>query len=254
MKSEVQGNYAEVNGLTMYYEVHGAGQPLVLLHGAFGVVEGWVGVLPTLTQTHQVILVELQGHGRTGDIDRPLSFGPMADDVAALLRQLKLEPADVFGYSMGGRVALALAIRHPDLVRKLAILGTTAGTPKDTYEPETYQQLMSITPETFNFPQVKDPYTSVAPDPSQWPVLVSKIVQANIDSQGFPAQDLQSIQSPTLIMQGDHEGVRPEHAVEMYRNIPRAQLAIFPNGDHFLLFMSPEKVLAVLIPFLEAPL
>jgi len=254
MKPEVQGDYAEVNGLKMYYEMHGAGQPLVLLHGAFGVVEGWGGVLPTLAQMHQVILVELQGHGRTGDIDRPLSFVQMADDVAALLHQLKLGPTDVFGYSMGGRVALALAIRHPDLVRKLAILGTTAGATRDTYEPETYRQLMSITPETFNFPQVKDPYISVAPDPSQWPVLVSKIVEASGSSQSFLTQDLQSIQAPTLIMQGDHEGVRPEHAVEMYRNIPHAQLAIFPNGDHFLLFMSPEKVLAVLIPFLEAPL
>jgi len=173
MKPEVQGDYAEVNGLKMYYEVHGTGQPLVLLHGAFGVVEGWGGLLASLTQTHQVILVELQGHGRTGDIDRPLSFGAMADDVAALLRQLKIEQADVFGYSMGGGVALALAIRHPALVRKLAILGTTAGATRDTFEPETYRQFMSITPETFNFPQVKDPYTRVAPDPSQWPVLVS---------------------------------------------------------------------------------
>jgi pimeloyl-ACP methyl ester carboxylesterase len=252
MTRDSQGNYAEVNGLRMYYEIHGSGRPLVLLHGAFGVVEGWSGVLPTLAQTHQVILIELQGHGRTGDIDRPLSFGQMAEDVAALLRHLKLEKADVFGYSMGGGVALALAIRHPDLVRNLAILGTTAGAIRDTYAPETYRQFMSIVPENFNFPPIKDPYTRLAPDPSQWPVLVSKIVRMSADFEGFAAQDVRSIQAPTLIMLGDRDGVLPEHAVEMYRLIPGSQLAIFPNSDHFLLFTSPEKVLAVLTPFLSA--
>ena len=113
------GHYAQVNGLKMYYEIHGTGEPLVLLHGAFGTAEGWTQVLPTLAKSHRVILVELQGHGRTGDIDRPLSFGQMAEDVAALLKQLKIQQIDVFGYSMGGSVAGALAIKHPELVRKL---------------------------------------------------------------------------------------------------------------------------------------
>ena len=250
MQQDSQGSYAEVNGLSMYYEIHGSGRPLVLLHGAFGVVEGWSGILPTLVRTHQVILVELQGHGRTGDIDRPLSLVQMADDVAALLGQLQITDTDVFGYSMGGGVALALAIQHPALVRKLAILGSGAGAAKDTREPETLRQFQSMTPETFHFPQVKDPYTRVAPDPSKWPVLVSKILQHVADFQGFAMQDVRSIQAQTLIMQGDHDGIRPEHAVEMFRNIPHAQLAIFPDSDHFLLFTSPEKVLAILTPFL----
>src|SRR6266540_677931 len=138
------GKYAEVNGLKMYYEIHGSGRPLVLLHGAFGFAEGWGAFLPTLTKTHQVIAIELQGHGHTNDIDRPLTFEQMADDAAALLKQLKIKDADFFGYSMGGTVALGVAIRHPELVRKLAFYGSCAGTAKDTYDPEAYKQFQSL--------------------------------------------------------------------------------------------------------------
>ena len=253
VQAQSKGSYAQVNGLKMYYEVHGTGQPVVLLHGAFGTAEGWAGVLPTLSKSRQVIVVELQGHGRTGDIDRPLSFAQMAEDTAALLQQLKIKKADVFGYSMGGGVAIALAIKHPDLVRKLAILGAGTGATKDTYTPEAYQQFKSITPENFNFPQVKDPYTRLAPDPSKWPVLVSKIIKMDDDFKGFAGKDVSSIKAQTLVMLGDRDGLRAEHAVEVFRLIPNSQLAIFPGGDHFLLFMSPEKVLSTLVPFLDTP-
>jgi pimeloyl-ACP methyl ester carboxylesterase len=251
---ETLGNYAQVNGLEMYYEVHGSGRPLVLLHGAFGTAGAWGGVLPMLAKARQVIVVELQGHGHTGDIDRPLSFGQMADDVTALLQELKITEADVFGYSMGGGVALALAMQHPDFVRKLAILGAGTGATKDTYDPEVYKQFKSMTPENFNFPQVKEPYTRVAPDPSQWPVLVANIIQMDDDFHGLAEKDIRAIQAPTLIMMGDHDVVRPEHAVEMFRLIPNSQLSIFPNGDHFLLFMNPEKIFSTLMPFLDAPI
>jgi pimeloyl-ACP methyl ester carboxylesterase len=253
MQQETQGSYAQINGLSMYYKIHGSGSPLVLLHGAFGTAEGWGTVLPTLAETHQVIVVELQGHGHTGDIDRPLSPQQLADDTAALLRQLGIQKADVFGYSMGGGVALALALQHPDLVRKLAVLGSAMGAMRDAYDPEVYKQFKSMTPENFHFPQVKDPYTRVAPDPSQWPVLVSKIVQMDDNFHGFDQQQMRSLQAPTLIMLGDRDGVRPEHAVEMYRLLPNAQLALFPNGDHFLLFSRPTTVLSTLVPFLTAP-
>jgi pimeloyl-ACP methyl ester carboxylesterase len=245
-----QGKYAAVNGLKMYYEVHGSGKPLVLLHGAFGTVEGWATILPQLAKTRKVIAVELQGHGHTGDIDRPLSYEQMANDTAALLQHLKIKEADVFGYSMGGGVALALAIKHPDLVGKIAILGAGTGTPKDTYEPESYQQFKSITPENFHFPQVKDPYVKVAPDPSKWPTLVAKIIKMEENFKGFAEKDAKAIKAQTLVMMGDHDAVRPEHAVEVFRLIPNAQLAIIP-GDHFLLFMNPERVLFALLPFLD---
>ncbi len=250
---QVKGSYARVNGLKMYYEIHGTGEPLVLLHGAFGTAEGWTAVLPTLAKSHQVIVVELQGHGRTGDIDRPLSFGQMAEDTAALLQQLKIPRTDVFGYSMGGAVAVALAIKHPDLVRKLAILGAGTGATKDTYDPESYKQFKSMTPENFNFPQVKDPYTRLAPDASKWPVLVSKIIKMDDDFKGFAEKDVKAIKAKTLVMMGDHDAVRTEHAAEVARLIPHSQLAILAGGDHFVLFTSPEKVLSILMPFLDAP-
>src|SRR5438034_53521 len=127
VSQNANGKYADVNGLKMYYEIHGSGKPLVLIHGSFGTTAGWSTVLPTLEKNHQVVAVELQGHGHTADRDTPLSMEQMADDVAGLLKALKISSADVFGYSMGGSVALGLAIRHPDLVGKLAVLGATAG-------------------------------------------------------------------------------------------------------------------------------
>jgi pimeloyl-ACP methyl ester carboxylesterase len=245
--------YTSVNGLKMYYEIHGAGQPLVLLHGAFGFVDGWAAVIPTLAKTHQVIAVELQGHGHTNDLDRPLSHEQMAEDVAVLLQQLKIKDADFVGYSMGGTVALAVAMRHPELVRKLAILGSCAGSMKDTYEPEAYKQFQSL-PADFAPAVLKEPYDRMSPDPSQWPVLVTKIKNMGRDFKGYSAAELKTIKAQALVMMGDRDGVRPEHAVEMYRLIPKAQLAIFPGGDHFILFQSPDKVLAVLAPFLQAPM
>ncbi|RYG44661.1 alpha/beta hydrolase, partial [bacterium] len=210
-----QGKYVQVNGMKMYYEAHGQGRPLVLLHGSFGTADSWGTLLPTLEKKRRVIVVELRGHGRTGGLDRPLTAEGMADDTAALLKELKIEKADVFGYSMGGKVALALAIRHPEAVGRVAILGSSMGSMKDTYEEASYAQFMSITPETFNFPQVKDPYTKVAPDPSKWPDLVKGIREMGLSFKGYTDEQAKGIQCPMLIMFGDREGIRLEHAVEM---------------------------------------
>ncbi len=169
-----EARYAEVNGLKMYYEIHGEGKPLVLLHGAFGTAEGWANVLPTLAKKRRVIIIEQQGHGHTGDRDLPLSYERMAEDTAALLQQIHVQGADVFGYSDGGVVGLRLAMKHPELVGKLAILGSHAATIKDAYEPTAYAQFMSL-PDDFAPAVLKDPYDRVAPDKSKWPVLVRKI-------------------------------------------------------------------------------
>jgi pimeloyl-ACP methyl ester carboxylesterase len=252
-KQEANGKYADVNGLKMYYEIHGSGQPLVLLHGAFGFAEGWGAYLPALSKTHQVIAVELQGHGHTNDLDRPLTYEQMADDTAELLKQLKIKDADIFGYSMGGTVALAVAIRHPELVRRLAFYGSCAGTAKDTYDPEIYKQFQSLSTD-FAPPVLKEPYDRMAPDPKRWPVLVTKIKGLEKLFKGFSAAELNAIKAQTLVMMGDRDAVRPEHAVEMYRLIPNAQLAIFPGGDHFLIFSSPDKLLSALLPFFNMPM
>ena len=243
------GKYASVNGLKMYYEIHGTGRPLVILHGAFG----WATVFPALAKDRQVIAVELQGHGHTADVDRPLSFEQMADDTAALLEQLKIPQADFFGYSMGGNVALAVAIRHPQLVRKLVVNGSNSGRIDEAYEPETFKQFQSL-PSNFAPPMLKSAYDKVAPDPSQWPALVAKIKKMGLEFQGFSREDMQSIQGHVLIALGDRDGVRPEHAVEMFRLIPNSQLAMFPGADHFLIFQNPDKLLPVVVAFLDAPM
>jgi pimeloyl-ACP methyl ester carboxylesterase len=251
-QKEAQGKYAEVNGLKIYYETHGSGQPLVLLHGAFGFNEGWAPLLPALTKNHQVIAIELQGHGHTNDVDRPLSHEQMADDTAALVAQLNIKNADFFGYSMGGTVALGVAIRHPELVRKLAVLGSATGSMKDTFEPESYKQFLSL-PADFAPPVLKQPYDRMSPDPTHWPVLVTKIKNLGRDFKGYSTADVKAIKAQVLIMLGDRDGTRPEHAVEMYRQIAKSQLTIFPGEDHFIIFSSPDKVLSVLIPFLDGP-
>jgi pimeloyl-ACP methyl ester carboxylesterase len=250
-----KGNYAQVNGLKMYYELHGSDStnpPLVLLHGAFGFAEGWGAVLPTLAKNRRVMVVELQGHGHTADRDQPLSYEQMADDTAELLQQLKIKTADFFGYSMGGTVALGVAVRHPELARKVAILGSTARSPKDTYEPEFYREYQSLSTD-FAPPELKEPYDKTSPDPAHWPIFVQKIKDMGPAFKGYSDKELKEVKAQVLIMIGDREGVRPEHAVEMYRLIPNAQLAIFPRGDHFMIFQHPDKVLATLVRFLDGP-
>lgn len=255
MKNTPKGQYAQVNGLKMYYEVHGpqTGKPLVLLHGAFGTADGWGLHLPTLTRTRKVIVVEQQGHGHTPDREAPLSFETMADDTAALMKSLKIEGADVFGYSDGGTVALALAIRHAKTVGKIAVLGACAGKLSEVYDPKMYRQFLSL-PDDFAPPVLKEPYDRVASDPSKWPVLVGKIKALGRDFRGFTEAEVRSISAPTLILQGDGDGdgVKPEHAVEIFRWIPKAQLEIYPGGDHFVLYTSPERVLASLTAFFDA--
>ncbi len=246
--ASMEGHYASVNGLRMYYEIHGTGRPLVVLHGAFG----WATVFPELAQEHQVIAVELQGHGRTNDIDRPLTYEQMADDVATLLKEIGIEQADIFGYSMGGTVALAVAIRHPSIVGKVVINGSHFAALEEAYEAESARQFSSLPPD-FAPPILKDAYDRLSPDPKQWPTLVAKIKKMGAEFKGFAREDLQAIQAQFLITVGDRDVVRPEHAVEMYRLIPNSQLAVFPGADHFMLFQSPQRLLPTVIAFLDAP-
>jgi pimeloyl-ACP methyl ester carboxylesterase len=247
MSKDAKGNYASVNGLKMYYEIHGTGSPLVLLHGAFGSAATY----PSVAKNRQLIAVELQGHGHTADIDRPLTYGQMADDIAVLLKKLKIEQADFFGYSMGGTVALAVAIRHPSLARKVVIAGSHYGKMEDAYDPETYNQFKNL-PSDFAPKELKDPYDKVAPDPKKWPALVAKVKKMGLEFEGFAHQDMQSISAHVMIIIGDRDIVRPEHAVEMFRLVPNAQLAVIPGGDHFTLFTRPEKILSPMAEFLDA--
>jgi pimeloyl-ACP methyl ester carboxylesterase len=248
--AEPSGRYADVNGVKLYYETHGEARdrvrPLVVLHGAFG----WAHSFPILGKHRQLIVVELQGHGHTSLGRRPMSFESMADDVAGLLAQLKIVRADVFGYSMGGNVALALAMRHPEAVGKVAVNGANFRSVEEAFEPANFQQMQNL-PDNFAPAPLKGHYDQVAPDAKQWPALVRAVKKMLLEFKGFSPEQMRSIKAEVLVTQGDRDGIRPEHGVEMFRLIPHAQLAIFPKGDHFMIFVHPEKLQSTVVAFLD---
>jgi pimeloyl-ACP methyl ester carboxylesterase len=252
--------YAPVNDLQMYYEVHGSGRPLLLLHGAYMTIEGSADLLAGLAETRQVVAVETQGHGRTADVDRPLSYTQMADDCAALLAHLGVAQADVFGFSMGGGIALQLAIRHPELVRRQVIV--SASFRSDGVYPEIIAQIATITPEVMAETPFAAAYLAVAPRPENFPTLVEKLVTLDGETYDWTA-DMASITVPTLIVVGDADAVQPEHAVEMLRILgggiigeaegsPKAQLAILPNTSHIGMLDRANELLAIVPDFLDA--
>ena len=229
------GHYATVNGLRMYYEVHGArrgtGRPLVLLHGGGSTIETTFGrVLPALAASRQVIAVELQGHGHTADREAPLSFAQDADDVAALLREIAVPEADVLGFSNGANAALELGRRHPNVVRRLVVAAgfvTRDGIPAPIWA--SFRQ----PPDTANMPQVlRAAYHEAAPDPSQLPVLVAKLMQRLNSFRDWTDDEVRSLQDPTLLMLGDTDVITVEHAARVARLLPRAQLVVFPGAGH----------------------
>jgi pimeloyl-ACP methyl ester carboxylesterase len=232
--------YAPVNGLRMYYEVHGAGEPLVLLHGAMsGIGTSFGAILPQLAKNRRVIAVEYQGHARTADVDRPLSYPQLADDVVGLLRHLGLERADFFGYSMGSGIALELAISHPEVVRKL-VLASVSYSPDGTH-PGMLEGMEAVTAEMMAGSPFEQEYLRLAPHPEQFATLVEKVKR--VDFTGWPAEAVRSIQAPVLLVIGDSDIIRPEHAVEMFRmfgggvmgdvaGLPDSQLAILPGTTH----------------------
>jgi len=208
--------YVPVNGLEMYYEIHGDGEPLVLLHGAFSAVGRSFGkVLPGLAKTRRVIGFELQAHGRTADIDRPLSMEAMADDVAAALPKLGVEKADVYGYSMGGGVALQLALRHPELVRKLVLMSMTHKL--EGVHPGLMDGLGEMTPEMMHRSPWHDEYMRIAPRPEDFANFFAKKTEMDKGLKDVSDEQIKSMKAPTLLILGDSDLVRPEHAVEWFR-------------------------------------
>ena len=259
-----QTGYAPVNGLQMYYEIHGSGGvPIVLLHGAYMNTGAMEFLLPGLASTRQIIATDLQGHGRTADVDRPLSYEQMADDVAALMAHLGIAQADVVGYSMGGGVALQLAVRHPELVRK--IVAASAGYRLDGMYPEVIAGIAEITPEVFiGTPWYEEYYAAVAPNPEDFPTLVEKLKR--LDAEEFDwSEEIRGIAAPTLLVYGDADVVRPEHMVELFRllgggvngdlaGLPASRLAVLPGTTHIGVMEQTDLLLAIIPRFLDAPI
>jgi len=248
----------------MYYEIHGTGQPLVLLHGAFSAIGTSFGkMLPSLAKNRQVIGFELQAHGRTADIDRPLTIEGMADDVAAALRQLGIERADIFGYSMGASVALYLAIRHPEAVRKLVLASVTynlAGV-----HPGLMEGLGEMKPEMMFGSPWHAEYMRIAPRPEDFNRLFAKKTEMDRQLKDLPAETIRAIEAPTLLILGDSDIVRPEHAVEMFRllgggvfgdmppGLPNSQLAVLPGTSYVTIMDRADWLVPMIDAFLERP-
>ena len=249
------GEYASVNGIDLYYETHGSGRPLVLLHGGLGSGEMFGPVLPSFSDHHQVVLVDLQGHGRTADIDRPIDVRLMADDVAALIEHLGLDDVDLVGYSLGGGVALQTAIRHPERVRRL--VAASANVRRDATYADILAQQGQVSAAAMEFMKetpMYELYQRVAPRPEDFPRLLDKMGEAMAQDFDF-SDDVRGLQVPTLVMAADADMAPPSHYVEVFGLLDGGQrdggwmgegrpagghaLAILPGLTHYNLFASP---------------
>jgi pimeloyl-ACP methyl ester carboxylesterase len=247
--------YASVNGINLYYETHGMGRPMILLHGGLGSGEMFAPILPQLAEHHQVIVVDLQGHGRTADIDRPIDTRLMADDIAALIDHLKLDRPDVVGYSLGGGVAFFTAVKHPQKIRRL--VAASANVRRDAIPPEMLAHQGQVSAAAADF--MKDTpmyqlYQRVAPRPQDFPKLLDKIGQSMAKDFDY-SEEVRGLQVPTLIVCADADMAPPSHYVDVFKLLdgglrdggwmgegrPKGghALAVLPGLTHYNLGASP---------------
>jgi pimeloyl-ACP methyl ester carboxylesterase len=255
------GGYASVNGFKIYYEIYGSGIPLVLIHGAGSTIQTSFGrVIHSFAKLRRIIAVELHGHGHTTDTNRLWTFGQEANDVARLLEYLKIERADFFGFSNGGNTSMQIAIRYPDLVRKL-VLGSTFFKRDGLYL--TFWESLNHSTLSDMPQQLKDAYTKVTPNTNNLSRMYEKDKKRMLEFENWKTEDIHSIDAPTLIMIGDKDVVRPEHAVEMFRLLPNARLSILPGAhgayigevasgmEHSRI---PDLVVSIIEEFLNEPM
>jgi pimeloyl-ACP methyl ester carboxylesterase len=252
--------YASVNGVKMYYEVHGSGEPVVLLHGAFmTITNNWTGWIEELAKTRKVIAVEMQGHGRTADIQRDITDENLADDVAALLEQLKIPRADLIGYSMGGAVAMQCAIRHPDKVRKVVVISSYFR--RDGIVKEAQDAIPKLTADDFKGSPIEAEYKKLNPTPDEFPNFVKRLLASK--GHDISADKLKATPAPMFFIHGDADGVRLEHIAEMFRlkggevhgdMKPRSasRLAILPDTTHVTLMQRMSVIVPMVNDFLDA--
>ena len=254
--------YAPVNGLKMYYEIHGSGEPVVMLHGAFMTISAWNDWVNELSKTRKVIAVEMQGHGRTADIDRDITFENLSDDVAALLDYLKIPNADIVGYSLGGGVAMECAIRHPEKVRK--VISISAVIRRDGWVKEGADALPKLTAEVFKGSPIEAEYKRLSPKPNEFPDFVKHVVAMVSKPYDLGADKFKATKAPMFFIHGDADGVRLDHIAEMYRlkgggdihgdmrPHPESRLAILPDTTHVTLMNRRQMIVSMVNDFLDA--
>lgn len=235
------GHYEVVNDLKIYYEIHGSGKPLVLLHGGGSTIQSTYGrVISELAKSHHVIAVELQAHGHTPDIDRPLSFEQDADDVAALIRKLQIKKTDFMGFSNGGTTCIQIAIRHPEMVNKLVLASTTYK--REGMQPGFFDGFKNASLENMP-PQLKEAHLFANPDPAGLQIMFEKDVARMVHFKDISEADIKAIDAPALVINGDAEVVLVQHAFTLSRTLPHGQLAILPggHGDYIGEICAPDK-------------
>ncbi|HXY33414.1 MAG TPA: alpha/beta hydrolase [Planctomycetaceae bacterium] len=254
--------YAPVNGVKMYYEVHGSGEPVVLLHGAFmTITNNWTGWIDELAKTRKVIAVEMQGHGRTADIPRDITSENLANDVVALLEQLEIPRADLIGYSMGGAVAMQCAIRHPDKVRKVVVISSMLR--RDGAVKEGVDALANLSADVFKGSPLEADYKKLSPTPDEFPNFVKRMLASASQGHDLGADKLKATTAPMFFIHGDADGIRLEHVAEMFRlkgggihgDIkPRSasRLAILPNTTHVTLMQRMAVIVPMVNDFFDA--
>ncbi|CCH52871.1 putative protein Mb2734 [Fibrisoma limi BUZ 3] len=256
----MQSGYAEVNGLRMYYEVQGEGAPIVLIHGSFGTSNDLGKLASLLAKSRKVIMPEMQGHARTADIPRELSYEAMADDVAGLLKQLNVEKADVLGYSMGGGVAFQMGIRHPEQVGKLVVL---SGVYKhDGWWPEAEAAFPTLSADLLKDTPIKTQYDSLSPHPDKFDAFIRKTISIDLTPYDWTT-DVEQIANPIYMVIGDADGVRYEHALELIcmkgggkmgdsGDMPESRMAILPGTTHTGMPERAEWLAPMINEFLDA--
>jgi pimeloyl-ACP methyl ester carboxylesterase len=260
----VKKGYVEANGVNYYYEVHGRGQPLLVLHGGLGSIDMFGPVLPVLAKQRQVIAVDLHGHGRTALGNRPISLIDMGDDMAVILKQLRYDTVDVLGYSLGGGVAFRLAVQHPAIVRRLAIL--SAGYAQDGFYPEMLPmqaQVGAAMAESMKETPMYISYKAVAPKPEEFPRLLDRMGELMRKPYDW-SEDVKMLTMPVMLVYGDSDMFRLEHIMRFYQllggglkdagwmreNMSKNRLAILPDLTHYETFMAPSMA-ATVLPFLN---
>jgi pimeloyl-ACP methyl ester carboxylesterase len=258
-----ESGHADVNGLKMYYEVYGEGKPIVLLHGSFmSIPLNWSHIIPLLAKDRKVIVTEMQGHGRTRDISREISYEGMADDVCGLLKHLKIDNADILGYSMGGGIAFQITVRHPEQVRRLVVL---SGTYKhDGWWPDVEASFHTFTADMFKGTPIQEQYESLGNDPAHFPEFVKKVISIDLKPYDW-SKDVKNIQAPIFMVIGDADGVRYEHALELFRakgggkmgdihGLPESRLAILPSTTHIGMMQRTDWLIPMITDFLDSDL